>query len=83
MVLPLLHPAQLSGAGVCCQQEAQSGFSGSAQAVQEETPDQRVGVFLGSGCISPILFWRVIQLGQGPKGPPEANPVDWGSPGQG
>lgn len=42
MALPLLHPAQLSGAGVCCQQEAQSGFSGSAQAVREETPDQRV-----------------------------------------
>lgn len=30
----------------------------------------RVGVFLGRGCISPILFWRLTQLGQGPKGPP-------------
>lgn len=73
VTLPLLHPAQLSGAGICRQQEAQSGFPGSAQAVRKETRDQRVpgvGVFLGRGCITPILFWRLMPLGQGPKGRP-------------
>lgn len=42
--------AQLSGAGICRQQEAQSGISGSVQALRKETPGQRVlgvGVFLG------------------------------------